>query len=89
MSLFVCEASLNMRRYVFYAGIMEMHVIGESIRQEIWMGIEADEDVDLGKFSRDHGYMLIPSTAFTADELASIGVTTFRRLEDIDASEPS
>lgn len=89
MSLFVCGASLNMRRYVFYAGIMEMHVIGESIRQEIWMGIEADEDVDLHKFSMENGFHLIPAESFKPEELASIGVTTFRRLEDIDASEPS
>lgn len=71
-----------MRRYVFYAGVCELSVLGESMRQEIWLGVESDSDVDLAEFSRAHGYHLIPSEHFTAAELASIGVTKFVRLED-------
>lgn len=72
---------MTIRRYVFLAGVAEISVLGDTVRTEMWMGIEAAPDVDLQQFSLDHGYDLIPADGLSADELASIGVTTFVPLE--------
>lgn len=37
--------------------------------------------VDVRAFSREHGYDLVPAEAFSAEELASIGVGTFAHLQ--------
>ncbi len=69
-----------MTRYVFLAGVAEIRVMGDSIRQEIWLGVETDGPVDLAAFSRARGYDLIPADDLSVDELRSINVTKFERL---------
>lgn len=64
--------------------------MGESFRQEIWLGVESESEIDLREFSIEHGFMLIPAERFLPAELASIGVTKFVRLEDFaEDGEPS
>ncbi len=72
-----------MTRYVFLAGVAEIRVMGDSIRKEIWLGVESDGPVDLEAFSRERGYDLVPADGLSVDELRSINVTKFDRLEDL------
>jgi len=65
------------RRFVFFAGIGEYRVPGAIERRELWLGIEIDGEVDLARFSREHGYDLIPADDLSSAELASIDVQRF------------
>ncbi|HMJ84974.1 MAG TPA: hypothetical protein VK504_17455 [Vicinamibacterales bacterium] len=66
-----------MPRYIFFAGHVDITICGEVIQQEIWLGLETPEPIDLEEFSREHGYDLIPAGGLSAEELQSVGVTDF------------
>lgn len=71
-------------RYIFKAAT-EIRTIGGSESRELWIGIEADEALDLAFLSR-HGYDLVPEPrgGFSQDELSSVGVNVFEKLQVFD-----
>lgn len=73
-----------MPRYIFKAAT-EIRTIGGSESRELWIGIEADEALDLAFLSR-HGYDLVPEPqgGFSQDELSSVGVNVFEKLQVFD-----
>jgi hypothetical protein len=69
-----------MPRYIFRAAT-EIRTIGGSGTEELWIGVESDEGLDLAFLSR-HGYDLIPEPegGFTEDELRSVDVRHFETI---------
>jgi hypothetical protein len=69
------------RRYIFMAAWITLQTPAGPSREPLWMGIEVDEGtLNLERLSKC-GYDLVPAEGFTTDELRSVGVTTFHRLE--------
>jgi hypothetical protein len=70
-------------RYIFLASVAELAIGAESVRSELWLGIEIESEnpVDLESFSRETGLHLVPSDGMSAEELAHVGVREFKRFE--------
>lgn len=67
-------------RYLYKVANLALKMDGEKVHgQEVWIGIELDDDLDLSA----SGIMRVSD--MTAEELESVGVTHFRYL---DMSEP-
>lgn len=72
-----------LRRYIFCAGPVEIGAGAAALRRELWIGFSVDSDrpLDLERFSRAHGYNLIPADGLSVEELASVGVVNFPRVD--------
>lgn len=77
------------RRYIVKSGRLTFRTPGGSFEQELWLGVEIDGLVNLPFLSRC-GYDLIPADGLTPDELRSIGVSSFERIDlPVDADYES
>lgn len=69
-----------MARYIVEAGKVTIRTPGGWHAENLWIGLEIDAPVNL-KFLSRNGYDLVPADGFEPDELASVGVSRFERIE--------
>lgn len=67
-------------RYILNAGEVEIRTPGGRTREELWIGIETEQPVNLAFLSRC-GVDLIPCEGMTEGELRSVGIVSFELIE--------